>query len=73
VFGILHKLDPATKLRMLMAERDINVSELADRSGVSKATISALRYNPQRRPNIETARLIANALGVRINSIWPDL
>lgn len=70
MFGF--RKDSAAQFRTLMAELDINVSELADKSGVSKATISALRHDPERRPNSDTALLLARALGVRTSSIWAD-
>lgn len=69
MFGLRN--DPATRLRSLMAELNINVIELAERSGVSRGTISSLRYSPDRRPNRDTMELIANALGVQVNKIWP--
>lgn len=72
MFGLLVKKDPAAKLRMLMAERDINVSELAYMTGLNRATISALRTGRTQCPNPDTARLIATALGVRTSSIWPN-
>ncbi|QQE81612.1 helix-turn-helix transcriptional regulator [Alicyclobacillus sp. SO9] len=65
--------DPAARLRVLMAERDFTVKELSYSSGVSRATISALRNGHVKRPNRETAELLADALGVRLNSIWPKL
>jgi transcriptional regulator with XRE-family HTH domain len=70
VFGL--RKDPATRLRMIMAERDINTQELADRAGVSRATVSSLRTGRTKNPNPDTAYLIAKALGVKTNSIWPN-
>lgn len=64
--------DPATKLKTLMVQRDINVNELADMTGLSPATITALRTGRTRKPNPDTALLIARALGVKTSSIWPD-
>ena len=72
MFGVVLKKDPATKLRMLMAERDINVGELAYMTGLSRATVSALRTGRTQCPNPDTAHLIATALGVRTSSIWPN-
>ena len=69
MFGF--RSDPASKLRVLMAELDVTVGELADRAQVSRATISALRSG-RRKPNPDTAYLIARALGVRTSMIWPD-
>ena len=72
MFDLLRKQDPATKLRIIMAERDINTQELADLAGVSRSTISSLRTGRVRNPNPDTAYLIAKALGVKTNSIWPN-
>ncbi len=69
MFGVTLKQDPATKLRVLMAERDVNVSELADMTGLSRNTISRLR-NGEVNPTHETAYRVASALGVRTSSIW---
>ncbi|MFB5192931.1 helix-turn-helix domain-containing protein [Alicyclobacillus fastidiosus] len=66
------KDDPAARLRVLMAERDLNVQELADITGLSRVTISRLRTGWVERPTYDTARLIADALGVKLNNIWPD-
>ena len=54
-----------------MIERDINVNELADMSGVSRVTISAIRSRRTLRPSRDTMFRIANALGVKPNKIWP--
>lgn len=72
MFGLLKRDDPATKLRVLMAERDINTVELAAMTGLSTTTVSALRTGRTRSPNPDTAYLIATALGVRTSNIWPN-
>lgn len=73
MFGIaIRKKDPATQLRVLMAERDVNVSELADMIGLSRGTISRLRNREVQNPTHETAYCIAHALGVRTSSIWSN-
>ncbi|MDT9726504.1 XRE family transcriptional regulator [Xylanibacillus composti] len=51
-------------LRMLMAERDINTTELSDKSGVSVTTISNLRNGRIRQPKKSTLEAVARALGV---------
>lgn len=65
--------DPGKNLRVLMAQMDINSSELAELTGLTVATISNLRTGKVKKPNIETARLIADALGTKIHNIWPPL
>lgn len=72
MFGLLKRNDPATKLRVLMAERDINVSELAAMTGLSPGTISRLRNGDVQNPTHETAYRIATALGLRTSSIWSN-
>ncbi|GIM48484.1 hypothetical protein DNHGIG_40330 [Collibacillus ludicampi] len=65
--------DPGKRLRMLMSEKDLNVNELADATGLAPETISRLRTGKSRKPQIETARRIAKVLGVKVNHIWHDL
>lgn len=66
------KDDPATRLRMLMAELDINTQELADSAKVAESTISRIRSGTVKRPTHETARRIAKSMGVKVNIIWPS-
>lgn len=73
MFGLRNKVeDPATRLRILMAERNVNVNELADMAGVSRHTITRLRTGLVQRPTYATAYLVFRALGVKVNSIWSD-
>lgn len=65
--------DFGRQLRILMAEMDINTAELAKLTNLTAATISNLRTGKVKKPNIDTATKIANALGVKISYIWPDL
>ncbi|QSO55505.1 helix-turn-helix transcriptional regulator (plasmid) [Alicyclobacillus curvatus] len=55
-----------------MAERDINVSELADMTGLHKNTIVAIRTGDTTRPCTETRYAIARALNVKVNDIWTN-
>lgn len=71
MFGF--KEDTGKRLRVIMAEKNINVSELADMSGVSPSTISSIRTGYVKKPKRQTAELIANALGVKISKIFPDV
>lgn len=66
------KDDSAARLRMLMAERDINTQELAYMTGLNRATISNIRTGRVKKPNSDTIHLVADALGVKPNSIWRD-
>lgn len=65
--------DPGKHLRVAMSERNVNTAELARLTGVSQATISNLKTGKVAKPQIETARLVAQALGVTIRHLWPTL
>lgn len=65
--------DPGQRLRIIMAEMNINTGELADLTNLTAATISNIRTGKVKKPNIETARKIAEALGVNISTLWPDI
>jgi PAS domain S-box-containing protein len=62
--------DPGRSLRVIMAQKDINTTELAEMTGLSLATISNLRTGKITRPQISTAQCISVALGVNIKQIW---
>lgn len=47
--------------------------ELAERSGVSKGTLSNLESGHSKRPRLGTASPIAFALGLTIHDLWPTL
>lgn len=67
------KADPGKILRMLMAQHNINTSELAAKTGLSQATISNLRTGKISKPQLLTAQLIAEALQVEVSRIWLDI
>ncbi len=60
--------------RMLsaMAEAGLDGVGLARQARLSAVTISALVCN-RRDPKVETARRIADVLGVKVGAIWPNL
>jgi len=64
--------DRGKKLRIAMANRNVNTSELATRTGLSIATISNLRTGKITKPHIGTAKQIAECLGVDIYELWPE-
>lgn len=66
-------IDTGKRLRVIMAERNINTNELAKLANLSNATISNLRTGKVKKPNIETANAIAEGLKMRINDIWDSL
>lgn len=56
------------KLRAMRLSLDMTQEELANKIGVQKQTIS--RYeNSAREPNLKSAKLIANALGVSLEEL----
>jgi PAS domain S-box-containing protein len=65
--------DSGQRLRMLMAELNINTAELAHMTNLTPATISNLRTGKVKKPNIETANKISDALGVPVSHIWMDV
>jgi transcriptional regulator with XRE-family HTH domain len=67
------KHDPGKEIRKLMVDAELNILELAEKSKVSRWTISNIIHGKVRRPTRDTMELIADALGVKINKIWPDV
>ncbi len=55
------------KLHLLMAKSKLNFTELANTSGVSRATLSYINNGKQCRPDV--VRKIADALGVSIEAL----
>ena len=55
------------KLELLMARKNINVTQLVEKSGVSRATISTVRLRGT--CHILTAAKLAAALGVDVEEI----
>lgn len=65
--------DGGKTLRMVMAEMDINASELAHATGISLTTISNLRNGRVKNPKRSTVEAVSTALGVTVESIWPHM
>lgn len=55
------------KILLLIAEKGLNQSELADKANMSRGTLSVIMNGKSCRP--ETVLRLANALDVPINSI----
>lgn len=58
------------KIREVREEHGMSQVELAEKSGVSRATISALENGTLRSTMTSTLEKIAHALGVSINDIF---
>ncbi|WP_091742669.1 helix-turn-helix transcriptional regulator [Marininema mesophilum] len=59
------------RIKIILFERDIQQGEFADSIGISQATISALANNNY-EPSFHNARLIAKALNLSVEEIWPE-
>ena len=57
------------RLKVIFAERNITSKELAEKIGISRATISGL-INNKSLPTFETAYLISEELEMDIREIW---
>jgi len=55
--------DISTRLREVMAERNITISQLADMTDISEDTIKAIRSGKTKSPGIQMMISIADALG----------
>lgn len=58
------------RLRQLRKQADISQQQLAEKARVSINTVRALESG-RVRPLLDTARAIAQALGVSPDDIWP--
>jgi DNA-binding Xre family transcriptional regulator len=55
------------KLAVIMAKQKLNLTQVAELSGISRATLSLAKAGKRIKP--ETAAIIAQALGVEITEI----
>ena len=59
------------KLQILMAKKQMNAKELAEKSGLSHNTISSF-LSGRRKPSIKSLGMLANGLGVDVEEIIED-
>lgn len=64
-------VDPSVNLKVLMARNYMSAQQLSSETGISMQTISKLRNGKINRPQRQTALLIAKALKVSPQDIWP--
>ncbi|MFC4811137.1 helix-turn-helix domain-containing protein [Paenibacillus sp. GCM10023250] len=64
-------LDPSVTLKVLMARKYMSAQQLSSATGISLQTISKLRNGKIGRPQRQTTLLIAKALDVTPQDIWP--
>lgn len=62
--------DASFKLRLLMLEKRMSVTQLAENTKISLTTISNIRNGKIKKPHRLTAKLIADELGVSMNDLW---
>jgi transcriptional regulator with XRE-family HTH domain len=58
-------------LRKIRSKRGLTQEQLADKSGIEQTTISALERDPARVPRWDTAKALADALGVDPAVLFP--
>ena len=61
--------DIGGNVRRLREQRGISLSALARQAGVSKAYLSQMENNPEKRPSVEIVYQLAQALNVRITEL----
>lgn len=66
-----YAVDPSVTLKVLMARNYMSAQQLAHETGISLQTISKLRNGKIDRPQRQTMLLIAKALNVTQQEIWP--
>jgi XRE family transcriptional regulator of biofilm formation len=60
------------RVKQLRQEKNLSLSELANRAGVAKSYLSSLERNLQTNPSIQFLEKIASVLGVPVDSIILD-
>ncbi|WP_028550107.1 helix-turn-helix domain-containing protein [Paenibacillus sp. UNC451MF] len=64
--------DPAVRLKVLMAQRNMSAQSLSEATNITIQTISKLRNGKVTKPQLLTAQLIAGELGVAVSDIWAE-
>ena len=57
------------KIKQLRNEKNLSISELADRAGVAKSYLSSIERNIQSNPSIQFMEKISQVLGVSVNEL----
>lgn len=58
------------RIKEIREERGLTQEELANKANVSRATLSEIENNPQKKPTIRTLEKLASALGVTLDRIF---
>lgn len=59
------------KLQMLMAKKQINIGELAEKSNLSSASISSF-FSGRRNPSVKSIGKLAHGLEVEVGELLKD-
>lgn len=57
------------EIRRLRQEKGLNITELAEKIGVSRSYLSQIELESVKSPTIDTAKKIANALGISVSEL----
>lgn len=57
------------KILALRAERDLSLSKLAERAGISKSLLHRIENREDANPELETLRRISKALGITVGEL----
>ncbi|KUP04130.1 transcriptional regulator [Bacillus coahuilensis m2-6] len=57
------------RVKQLRLEKNMSMTELAERAGVAKSYLSAIERNLQKNPSVQFLEKVAQALGVSMDSI----
>jgi XRE family transcriptional regulator of biofilm formation len=57
------------KIKRLRNEKDLSISELAEKAGVAKSYLSSIERNIQSNPSIQFIEKIGHVLGVSVNEL----
>lgn len=60
------------KIKRLRKEKDLSISELAEKAGVAKSYLSSIERNIQSNPSIQFMEKIGQVLGVSVNELLRD-
>jgi XRE family transcriptional regulator of biofilm formation len=60
------------RIQQLRKERDMSLSELADRAGVAKSYLSAIERSIQGNPSIQVLEKLAAVLGTSVHALIGD-
>lgn len=60
------------RIKKIRKEKDMSISELAEKAGVAKSYLSSIERNKQTNPSIQFMEKVSVALGVSVNDLLYD-